>query len=85
MNTIIVWDSLAQFSDLPGHWILPVGVALLWVLAAFGIFNEVRRGAVILWNERQERKADRINAALRRAQDANERSLRLVGGNWRRG
>lgn len=84
MKPIIVWDSLARFSDLPGHWLLPVAVAVLWVVASFFIFDEARKGALIIWHERQERKADRVNAALRRQQEINERSLRLVGGNWSR-
>lgn len=85
MKPIIVWDSLARFSDLPGHWLLPLGLAVLFVCGALVIAREFVDGVVLFWRERQERKADRINAALRRAQAANERSLRLVGGNWRRG
>lgn len=77
MKPIIVWDSLARFSDLPGHWLLPVGVAVLWIVAVFVISNEARKGAVLLWQERQERRKDRMTAALRIAQDE-RRLLRLV-------
>lgn len=77
MKPIIVWDSLARFSDLPGHWLLPVGVAVLWIVAVFVISNEARKGAVLLWQERQDRRKDRLTAALRIAQDE-RRLLRLV-------
>lgn len=79
---IIVWDSLARFSDLPGHWILPVGVAVLFLGGVFLLAHEAINGVLLVWRERQERHADRVNAAYRSVQD--ERRIRLVSRTWSR-
>lgn len=87
MKPIIVWDSMVRFTHLPGpsHWILIVAAPVLALFFLARFYEVAADGLVAMLNDRRDREAARANAALRRRQEINERSLRLVGGNWRRG
>lgn len=73
---IIVWDGVTRFARLPGGWLLPLGVAVLFLGGVFLLAHEAINGVVLVWRERQERHADQVNAAYRSVQD--ERRIRLV-------